>query len=473
MKKIFLFLVLCGTSFFVMPMDGVVDIDDSDSDGGYASGPETDSPETEEERMASQEQRNPIRFPEIRNRVRFEGEQPLNNGVDSSASGTSSSENTFGAEAEENEPSPEEIKHSIEKSVERGLSFSKENTFSDGLTPDQIERIKSNREAKKEAQGELDGIDRQNELGTNSRKSSTELRAEIENLESQYNGINDRLEELDKFKEFIERRPTGDANRNSASKDLLNIKKEESQLFNRRNDIAVKIEGKQEVLDQREPLSNESIVEDSESLTSLGQEVAKFRSFEKGTRTVQEYNQLKDGLTEAFNKVTDEITELENKERALGYKEIKKRGWFGRITLEPDYTDVSQEDRGRLDTIQKQKEMLENLKSKAMEEYSNLEETNPEEGGFFKRQYRKFWWGSLSKDPAPERGSLGDWERVSDKRNLSDDQLNTYKDTLDPYGSEPKVADLPGRKKQRLLKAREQLRQEYGRRGQSPFSSQS
>ena len=183
-----------------------------------------------------------------------------------------------------------------------------------------------------------------------------------------------------------------------------------------------------------------------EKLENLSTEIEQFRNYKRGTRTQREYNRLLGDATKVFGKVGDEIDALSEREKELGvqYKEVKKRGWFGRtkITLEPDFTDGNKD---AFNKIQEQKKQLEKLKNQLHEATKRLSETDPNNSRAIRKWRMKSRWGYLGKEPAPEQHSLDDWNRLSrsGRENLSPEKLKQYRDGI---AKSPDPKEQPKRK---------------------------
>lgn len=527
MKKLLLFLALCGTGSFVVSMGGeIAEMDGSEDNGSSGDNSSNDgNPDrTEEKQMLDgqtpTEEQPPEEQPQRRRVSWGDGEETgklnlnptndqdtaqdgaaafndagqgteaeieqanranaenLQRGLDlapdrlAQIDGNDENSGFWGNQPEDDGESPVDVSQQAQRNWRRvRTAVDAVSGFKDGLTPDQIQERNRLREETKEGVREMDGSIQERLLNETRAKQSSVLRREIDSLKDKYDEINDRFDELAKQKFDVETKPKGDEDRETASADLVKIKEEEKQFYNKRNDISLQIDAREEVLEERQ-----KILEDMQ--TSIDN-VDSFREYKKGTRTRQEYDQLQAQLADNYNNVQSRITNLERQEAALGvtYKEVKKRGWFGRskTIIVRDTSNVSEENMPLLQEVEVEKQHLQDLQKEAGNAMGRLKDTDPNNSSLIRRIRMRSRWGFLSESRTPDRYSTDDWNRLGSqgRRNLSDDQLRGYAKEIDPYGQPLREVSTPEdrRRIKDTLRAREQLRQESDNRGRLLFKS--
>lgn len=204
---------------------------------------------------------------------------------------------------------------------------------------------------------------------------------------------------------------------------------EDDEFSQQRENIIKKINSQLEAVKDHEiELNSVKINQINNTIENIGVDVDSFRNYKKGTRTKSEYNELMIARNNAYGEMDIVRERLNKQEKALGVKEVTKRGWFGRKKTILDYSDVSDENRNRVEQIQKQLETLKTLQEELGKITTRLQETNPENYSF--GGFKRLKWGSLSDGNPPVKYSLDDWNRLSNsyKRKMLKEDVQQYVD---------------------------------------------
>lgn len=285
-------------------------------------------------------------------------------------------------------PSAEDDTSAEENVADSAFGLGQNKSTKPSLT---LEQIRQKNELRKERLMNLKEADKFLESTFKSemeQKSIKDIFEQKKSLEDEYRGVNDKLDLLEKQKETIAGLPTSDANRKDAPQELKVIKDSQQQYYNKRNDISLKIDAVDEIIDEK-------IEQVSNSLSQVNGELESFIGQAKGTRTQLDYNRLNDSINATYTSAADTIEAIQELTESLGYKEVKKRGWFGRTKIVADYSDVSENYMSLVKDLLGQKQELLAVQDKATTAMRKLEDVDPTNSRFIRRLRMRMRYGDL------------------------------------------------------------------------------